>query len=74
MDNPKLISKLRDHFLIKPVEESKGKRTHYNLLNMSLIDPSMGQAAEIGKIIDYTVIHFNTYKYINVWFLNVVKN
>lgn len=54
MDNPSLIRKLRDHFLIKPVEENKGRRVHYNLSNMSIIDPSMGQAAEISKIIDYT--------------------
>lgn len=59
MDNPKLVSKLRDHFLVKPIEENKGKRTRYNLINMSLIDPSMGQAAEIGKIIDYSVINPN---------------
>lgn len=55
MDNPNLVKRLRDHFLLKPVTENKGKRVRYNLSNMSLIDPSMGQAAEISKIIDYTV-------------------
>jgi len=56
MDNPNLVRKLREKFLVKPVEENKGRRTRYNLIDMSLIDPSMGQAAEIAKIIDYTVI------------------
>lgn len=56
MDDPKVVRKLRDNFLIKPIKESKGKRIRYNLLDMSLIDPSMGQAAEISKIIDYTVM------------------
>jgi len=57
MDNPKLIRKLQDHFLVKPIEETKSRRVRYNLSNMTLIDPSMGQAAEISKIIDYTVMH-----------------
>lgn len=57
MDNPKLIRKLQDHFLVKPIEETKGRRVRYNLSNMSQIDTSMGQAAEISKIIDYTVMH-----------------
>lgn len=56
MNNPNLIKKLRDNFLVKPIEENKGRRVRYNLSNMSIIDPSMGQAAEISKIIDYTVM------------------
>lgn len=56
MDDPKLVRKLQEKFLIKPIEESKGKRTQYNLLNMTLVDPSMGQATEISKIIDYKVM------------------
>lgn len=56
MDDPNLVRKLQDNFLVKPVEENKGKRTCYNLSNMSLIDTSMGQAMEIAKIIDYTVL------------------
>lgn len=56
MNNPSLIRHLRENFLVKPIIESKGKRIFYNLSNMSLKDPSMGQAAEIAKIIDYTVI------------------
>lgn len=55
MDDPNLIRKLRDNFLIKP-EENKGRRIRYNLSDRSLIDPSMGQAMEIAKIIDYTVM------------------
>ncbi|CAI6361075.1 unnamed protein product [Macrosiphum euphorbiae] len=54
MDNSNLVRKLREKFLVKPIEENKGRRTRYNLIDMSLIDPSMGQAAEIAKIIDYT--------------------
>lgn len=57
MDNPNLVRKLRNNFLVKPVVENKGKRIRYNLSNMSLLDPSMGQAAEIAKIIDYRVIN-----------------
>lgn len=56
MDYPGLVRHLRENFLVKPIIESKGKRIRYNLSNMSLMDPSMGQAAEIAKIIDYTVI------------------
>jgi hypothetical protein len=58
MDDPNLIRKLRDHFLVKPAEESKGRRIRYNLSDRSLIDPSMGQAMEIAKIIDYTVMNY----------------
>lgn len=57
MDDPSLVRKLRDHFLIKPIEETKGRRIRYNLSNMSSIDTSMGQSAEISKIIDYTVMN-----------------
>lgn len=57
MNNTSLVRHLRQHFLIKPIAETKGKRIRYNLSNMALIDPSMGQAAEIAKIIDYSVIH-----------------
>lgn len=57
MDNTSLVRHLRQHFLVKPIAETKGKRIRYNLSNMALIDPSMGQAAEIAKIIDYTVIY-----------------
>ncbi|CAH1738172.1 unnamed protein product [Aphis gossypii] len=53
MDNSNLVKKLQDNFLIRPIEESKGHRNRYNLIDMSLRDPSMGQAAEISKIIDY---------------------
>lgn len=56
MDNSNLVRKLREKFLIKPIEENKGRRSSYNLDDMSVIDQSMGQAAEIAKIIDYTVI------------------
>lgn len=59
MDNPNLVRKLRDNFLVKPNQENKGKRNRYNLSNMSIIDQSMGQAAEIRKIIDYTVMNHN---------------
>lgn len=59
MDNPNLVRKLRDNFLVKPIPESKGRRIRYNLSNMSIIDQSMGQAAEIRKIIDYTVMNHN---------------
>lgn len=55
MDNSNLVRKLREKFLIKPIEENKGRRSFYNLDDMSVIDQSMGQAAEIAKIIDYTV-------------------
>lgn len=55
MDNSNLVKKLQDNFLIRPIEESKGYRNRYNLIDMSLRDPSMGQAAEISKIIDYQV-------------------
>ncbi|KAL4084838.1 hypothetical protein QTP88_027722 [Uroleucon formosanum] len=54
MDNSNLVRKLREKFLIKPIEENKGRRSFYNLDDMSVIDQSMGQAAEIAKIIDYT--------------------
>ncbi|XP_026822819.1 uncharacterized protein LOC113560896 [Rhopalosiphum maidis] len=54
MDDSNLVKKLRENFLVKPIKENKGHRNHYNLVDMSLIDPSMGQAAEIAKIIDYT--------------------
>lgn len=57
MDDPSLVKKLLDNFLIRPIKETKGRRTRYNLLNMSLLDPSMGQSAEISKIIDYTVMN-----------------
>jgi len=55
MDNSKLVKKLQDNFLIRPIEENKGHRHRYNLIDMSLRDPSMGQASEISKIIDYQV-------------------
>jgi len=55
MDNSNLVRKLREKYLVKPIEEHKGRRNRYNLNDMSLRDPSMGQAAEITKIIDYTV-------------------
>lgn len=58
MDDHNLVRKLRENFLVKPVKENKGRRIRYNLSNMSLIDPSMGQATEIAKIIDYTVINY----------------
>ncbi|VVC28637.1 Hypothetical protein CINCED_3A020376 [Cinara cedri] len=54
MDDSNLVRKLREHFLVKPIKESKGKRIRYNLSNMSEKDPSMGQATEIAKILDYT--------------------
>lgn len=57
MDDPNLVKKLLDNFLIKPMKETKGRRTRYNLSNMSSIDPSMGQSAEVAKIIDYTVMN-----------------
>lgn len=59
MDNDKLVKKLRDNFLVRPIVENKGRRIRYKLSNMSVIDQSMGQAAEISKIIDYTVINHN---------------
>lgn len=55
MDNLSLVRKLREHFLIKPITESKGRRIRYDLSDMSLKDPSMGQANEISKILDYKV-------------------
>lgn len=55
MDNQDLVKHLREDFLLKPVLESKGKRKDYSLSNMSLKDPSMGQANEISKIIDIKV-------------------
>lgn len=61
MNNTSLVRHLRQHFLVKPIVETKGKRIRYNLANMALIDPSMGQAAEIAKIIDYTVIHYKCF-------------
>lgn len=57
MDDPRLVKKLLNHFLIRPMKETKGKRIRYNLSDMSSIDPSMGQSAEIAKIIDYTVMN-----------------
>lgn len=59
MDNYKLVKKLRNNFLVKPIVENKGRRIRYKLSNMSVIDQSMGQAAEISKIIDYKVINNN---------------
>lgn len=56
MDNLTLVRKLQENFLIKPIKESKGRRIRYNLSDMSLKDPSMGQATEIAKILDYKVI------------------
>ncbi|KAF0767768.1 star protein [Aphis craccivora] len=53
MDNSNLVKKLQNNFLIRPIEENKGHRNRYNLIDMSLRDPSMGQASEISKIIDY---------------------
>ncbi|XP_050423715.1 uncharacterized protein LOC126835279 isoform X2 [Adelges cooleyi] len=53
MNNSKLVKKLSDHFLVKPLQENKGKRLQYKLSNMQLVDTSMGQATEISKIIDY---------------------
>lgn len=74
MESLSLVKKLRDNFLVKPAAYSKGKRSHYKLSNMYIKDTSMGQAAEIAKIIDYTVIRaitiitlfgfFRTKKYI----------
>lgn len=63
MDDPNLVKKLRTSFLVKPIKESEGKRIRYNLSNMSIKDTSMGQAIEIAKILDYTVII--SYKLIN---------
>ncbi|XP_050523899.1 uncharacterized protein LOC126895745 [Daktulosphaira vitifoliae] len=54
MESSSLVRKLRDNFLVKPAVYNKGKRSYYKLSNMYLRDTSMGQAAEIAKIIDYS--------------------
>jgi len=58
MDNSNLIRNLQEHVLVKPFEENEGKRILYILSNISLIDSSMKQSAQIAKIIDYTVINY----------------
>jgi len=73
MDNSNLIKKLREHFLVKPFEENKGKIILYILSNISLIDSSMKQSAEIAKMIDYTVINYINYINVNINLFSVQK-